>query len=157
MRLWHKQLISVLPRQQLVAQWRECSSIVGNILTKGTPNHILVNKIMDYPIDHFITYAALVRGEMTNRGYHPDPVWSNIAYRGKILGYDKDFVKDIINQDIKNNQDYKENKLNRSCKKISFFLKNRMKGIKLKKEGCFNITNKILINANINEVNKSYK
>ena len=32
---------------------------------------------------------------MTNRGYHPDPVWSNIAYRGKILGYDKDFVKDI--------------------------------------------------------------
>ena len=69
MRLWHKQLISVLPRQQLVGQWRECSSLAGNILTKGTPNHILVNKIMDYPIDHFITYAALVRGEMGNRGY----------------------------------------------------------------------------------------
>lgn len=69
MRLWSKQLIHVLPRQQLVAQWRECSSIAGNILTKGTPNHILVNKIMDYPIDHFITYAALVRSEMTNRGY----------------------------------------------------------------------------------------
>lgn len=69
MRLWSKQLISVLPRQQLIAQWRECSAIAGNILTKGTPNHILVNKIMDYPIDHFITYAALVRGEMTNRKY----------------------------------------------------------------------------------------
>ena len=69
MRLWHKQLISVLPRQQLLGQWKECSVIAGNILTKGTPNHILVNKIMDYSIDHFITYAALVRGEMGNRGY----------------------------------------------------------------------------------------
>ena len=67
--LWHKQLISVLPRQQLLGQWKECSVIAGNILTKGTPNHILVNKIMDYSIDHFITYAALVRGEMGNRGY----------------------------------------------------------------------------------------
>ena len=69
MRLWSKQFIHVLPRQQLVAQWRECSAIAGNILTKGTPNHILVNKIMDYPIDHFISYSALVRGEMGNRGY----------------------------------------------------------------------------------------
>lgn len=69
MRLWHKELIHVLPRQQLVAQWRELSSIAGNIKLKGTPNHILVNKVMDYPLDHFITYAALVRGEMGNRGY----------------------------------------------------------------------------------------
>ena len=69
MRLWSKQLIHVLPRQQLVAQWRELSSIAGNIKLKGTPNHILVNRIMNYPLDHFITYAALVRGEMGNRGY----------------------------------------------------------------------------------------
>lgn len=69
MRLWSKQLIHVLPRQQLVAQWKECSAIAGNILTKGTPNHILVNKIMDYPLDHFISYAAFVRGVMTDRGY----------------------------------------------------------------------------------------
>lgn len=69
MRLWSKQFIHVLPRQQLLGQWRECSSIAGNILAKGTPNHILVNKVMDYPMDHFITYAALIRGEMGNRGY----------------------------------------------------------------------------------------
>ena len=69
MRLWHKSLIHVLPRQQLVAQWRELSSIAGNIKLKGTPNHILVNKVMDYPLEHFISYAALVRGVMTDRGY----------------------------------------------------------------------------------------
>ena len=79
MRLWSKQLISVLPRQQLVAQWRECSAIAGNILTKGTPNHILVNKIMDYPIDHFISYSFWVRQEMTQRKYRTmDSVWNKI-------------------------------------------------------------------------------
>ena len=60
MRLWHKDMISILPREQLVAQWRELSAIAGNIQTKGTPNHILVNKIMDYPLNHFVTYAAAV-------------------------------------------------------------------------------------------------
>ena len=80
MRLWSKQLIHVLPRQQLVAQWRECSSIAGNIIAKGTPNHILVNKIVDYPIDHFITYAELVRNEMTSREYRTmDSVWNKIT------------------------------------------------------------------------------
>lgn len=79
MRLWHKSLIYVLPRQQLLGQWKECSAIAGNILTKGTPNHILVNKVMDYPMDHFITYAAHIRNEMTKRSYRTmDSVWNKI-------------------------------------------------------------------------------
>ena len=79
MRLWSKQLIHVLPRQQLLGQWKECSAITGNILTKGTPNHILVNKIMNYPIDHFITFTARVHGEMTMRGYRTTKtVWDKI-------------------------------------------------------------------------------
>ena len=45
MRIWHKSLIPVLPREQLVAQWRELGAIAGNLNTKGTPNHILVNKV----------------------------------------------------------------------------------------------------------------
>lgn len=69
MRLWHKDLIPVLPREQLVAQWRECSAIAGAILKNGTPNHILVNKVLDYQIDQFINYSILVRAEMTRRGY----------------------------------------------------------------------------------------
>lgn len=79
MRLWHKSLIPVLPREQLVAQWRELSACAGNIKTKGTPNHILVNKIMNYPLDHFISYAYYVRQEMTKRGYRTmDSVWNKI-------------------------------------------------------------------------------
>ena len=69
MRLWHKDLIPYLPKQQLLGQWRECCCIAKNIHDKGTPNHILVNKIMDYPITHFHYYASMVSDEMERRGY----------------------------------------------------------------------------------------
>lgn len=79
MRIWHTKLISVLPRQQLIAQWRELSSIAKAIKEKGTPNHILVNFVTDYDLDHFINYAAAVQYEMYSRGYHPsDAVWKKI-------------------------------------------------------------------------------
>lgn len=73
MRLWHKDLITVLPRQQLLGQWRELCAIMANIAKKGTPNHVLVNKVMDYPIAHLYWYATDVYGEMKLRGYNPNP------------------------------------------------------------------------------------
>ena len=80
MRLWHKFLIKALPREQLVSQWRECSAIAGAIQKNGTPNHILVNKVLDYDFDHFITYSKLVRDEMTARGYRTmSNVWNKIV------------------------------------------------------------------------------
>lgn len=72
MRLWHKDLIPYLPKKQLLSQWRECCAIAKSISEKGTPNHILVNKIMDYPIEHFAYYATLVSDEMESRGYKCD-------------------------------------------------------------------------------------
>lgn len=72
MRLWHKDLIPVLPRQQLLSQWRECCCIAKNITANGTPNHLLVNKILDYPIEHFHRYAQEIAYEMIRRGYKCD-------------------------------------------------------------------------------------
>lgn len=69
MRLWHKELIPVLPRNRLVAQWRELALIRSSILRMGTPNHILVNKVCEYPFSHFYSYAILIREEMLRRGY----------------------------------------------------------------------------------------
>lgn len=69
MRLWHKDLIPVLPRQQLLSQWRECCCIARNIAVNGTPNHLLVNKILDYPVEHFHRYAQEVAYEMVRREY----------------------------------------------------------------------------------------
>lgn len=80
MRLWHKELISILPREQLVAQWRELSAIAGAVQKNGTPNHGLVNFILDYGWNHFISYAYYIREEMTNRGYKTmNSVWEKIT------------------------------------------------------------------------------
>ena len=68
-RLWHFALIKFLPHQQLVSQWRECVCIAKSIHDNGTPNHILVNKIMDYPISEFCDYCNIVLVEMTRHGY----------------------------------------------------------------------------------------
>lgn len=73
MRLWHKDLIPVLPRQQLLGQWRECCCIARNIAVNGTPNHLLVNKIMDYKITSFESYCILIIREMRKRGYKFSP------------------------------------------------------------------------------------
>lgn len=72
MRLWHYRLLPYLPRQQLLSLWRECCCIAKSIAEKGTPNHILVNKIMDYPIDHFVEYCCYVCIEIEYRGYRCD-------------------------------------------------------------------------------------
>ncbi len=69
MRLWHKDLIHYLPRQQLIAQWRECCAICSNWANKGTPNHLLVNKVLKYPSVHFMEYTRLVISEMIKRNY----------------------------------------------------------------------------------------
>ena len=80
MRLWHTKLISVLPKAHLVAQWRELSAIAGAIQKNGTPNHVLVNFVLDYDYDHFISYAYYVREEMTKRGIRTmQSVWEKIA------------------------------------------------------------------------------
>ena len=79
-RLWHTSLIPVLPREQLVAQWRECSAIAGAIQKNGTPNHVLVNFILNYDFDHFISYAYYIRKEMDTRKYRTmNSVWDKIV------------------------------------------------------------------------------
>ena len=69
MRLWHKNLIDVLPRQQLLGQLRECVLIAKNIYEKGKPNHSLVDCIMSYDISHFNSYVYLILQEMRMRKY----------------------------------------------------------------------------------------
>ena len=69
MRLWHFELIPYLPKKQLLSQWRECILIAKNLAEKGTPNHILVNKILDYSSADFLIYGEKVMGEMRWRHY----------------------------------------------------------------------------------------
>ena len=80
MRLWHKDLIPVLPLDQLKGEWSELSAIAGKILLRGTPNHRLVNKILDCPLEHFITYGDLIYRERLKRGLK-----ASMSVRNKIF------------------------------------------------------------------------
>ena len=72
MRLWHKNLIPLLPKKQLISQWRECCCIARNIQVNGTPNHLLVNKVLDCPLSHLWSYGNRIYVEMTYRGFRAD-------------------------------------------------------------------------------------
>ena len=102
MRLWHKDLISVLPHMQLLGQWRECCAIARNISVNGTPNHVLVNKIMDYPMSHFLRYSREIYNEMLNRGYSCN--WNKLAQNLNVNGFRYCFTIDDIYQDWHNDR-----------------------------------------------------
>lgn len=71
MRLWHKDLIPVLPEMQLRGQWRECV-LIAKALHENNLNHVLVNRVKDYPTEHFFQYCGMVWREMLKREYKAD-------------------------------------------------------------------------------------
>ena len=90
MRLWSKSLVPLLPDEQLRGQWRECCAIASNLANDGTPNHLLVNRILEYPIDHFYTYCVMVRDELCRRRVNVhEETWDNLINNLKIFcGHD---------------------------------------------------------------------
>lgn len=64
MRLWHYKLIEngLLPKSQLLAQWRELNSIF-----KNQNKHILINYVYDYPKEYLWEYTMIVLKEMQRR------------------------------------------------------------------------------------------
>lgn len=70
MRLWPYQMLNTLPTQYLLGQWRECLAISGMIKKgDGKVNHSTINRINDYPIEHFAAYCDLVRKEFGRRNF----------------------------------------------------------------------------------------
>ena len=69
MRLWHEKLISKLPRQQLLGQWRECIALLGNGWGK---KHSTVDYIFKYPQSYLVAYTEIIYEEMILRGYKPN-------------------------------------------------------------------------------------
>lgn len=67
MRLWHYKLLPYLDDFHIVAQWRELLAIKGAIVKNGTPNHRLVNKVLDYSMLDFKVYTGEVISELERR------------------------------------------------------------------------------------------
>ena len=72
MRLWHYQLLQVLPRKQLQGQWREICAISKKLIKNKTLHYGLVNKILNYPLSNFTNYNLMVYDELVRRGIRPN-------------------------------------------------------------------------------------
>lgn len=105
MRLWHKDLISLLPRQQLLGQHRECCALRG----KGWGRkHATVDYVFKHSYAMLFDYHYDVMIEMKKKGYKVNSLWFNACYRGIALGYDiSSFTKLELHQEYpEHNQAY---------------------------------------------------
>ena len=80
MRLWHEEIIHLLPKNQLLGQHRECCALRGNGWGK---KHKTVDYVFLYSPYHLFAYHLLVMDEMEKRGYKVSIEWKDKDYRGK--------------------------------------------------------------------------
>jgi uncharacterized protein (TIGR02328 family) len=99
MRLWHEDLITKLPRQQLLGQHRECCALRG--LGWGK-KHATVNYVFNYSPIKLYQYHILIMHEMLRRGYKHDKLWQLINYRGKQIGIDNSWNFILFDQTFNN-------------------------------------------------------
>ncbi len=97
MRLWHEELISKLPRQQLLGQHRECCALRGNGWGK---KHATVDYVFEHKPFFLFKYQELIMREMKNRGYNVSEEWLDKNYRGKICVPHNDLKEYKINKPI---------------------------------------------------------
>lgn len=67
MRLWHYQLLPYLPDAQFKGQLRELVAIMHDWRDKGKTNHLLINKVMEYPKSHLCMYFNKYAEEYESR------------------------------------------------------------------------------------------
>ena len=56
MRIWHNALLPYLPDAQFKGQLRELVAIMHQWRDKGATNHLLINKVMEYPRNELVKY-----------------------------------------------------------------------------------------------------
>jgi uncharacterized protein (TIGR02328 family) len=105
MRLWHRDLLKKLPRQQLLGQHRECAALRG--LGWGK-QHSTVNYVFEHSFFKLYNYHREVMLEMIKRQYKPDPIWFVYNYRGKQLGFDNSYFCDPVAGEELYNLNYAE-------------------------------------------------
>ena len=59
MRLWHYKLLPYLPDAQFKGQLRELVAIMRDWRDKETTNHLLINRVMEYPKDELVKYFLI--------------------------------------------------------------------------------------------------
>lgn len=104
MRLWHEELISSLPRNQLLGQHRECCALRGNGWGR---KHETVNYVFNYSPYYLYKYHLLVMNEMEKRGYKVSKEWKDKDYRGKTAIRYNDLKEEVTGDPIYKEHDRK--------------------------------------------------
>lgn len=97
MRLWHEDLITKLPLNQLLGQNRECCAMRG--LGWGK-KHSTVDYVFTHPYFKLYTYHKKIMDIMLSRNYKVEKLWYNPQYRGKKLGFDTSEFTNICDIDL---------------------------------------------------------
>lgn len=126
MRLWHYKMIELLPVKQLVGQLRECTAISFLLERDGELNHMLINKIMDYPILEFRLYSQMVVNEMFRRNFKVQEQTLQ-----KLHLSDEDYSGYLQQQEVVIFKDWHNDRYLRQCM-YNFEEKYDCKGIKVK-------------------------
>ena len=80
MRLWHEQIIHLLPKNHLLGQHRECCAPRGNGWNK---KHKTVDYVFTYSPYNLFIYHSKIMDEMEKRGYRVATEWRDKNYRGQ--------------------------------------------------------------------------
>lgn len=67
MRIWDYRLLPYLPDAQFKGQLRELVAIMHDWRDKGKTNHLLINRVMEYPKAHLCWYFEIYRKEYEKR------------------------------------------------------------------------------------------
>jgi hypothetical protein len=81
MRIWHKHLLPYLPDLQFKGQLRELVLIMHDWRDRGKTNHLLINKVMEYPKDHLASY------------WNDYQYWYKVKYGKELNKYNKEFAE----------------------------------------------------------------
>ena len=71
MRIWHKDILPILPKSLLVDQWSDCMKIAKGIVSYGTPHDLYVNRVMDYPKEHLASYRYICKWVLDHNNMSP--------------------------------------------------------------------------------------
>ena len=69
MRMWHTELLPYLPKAQFKGQLRELVAIMHDWRDKGKTNHLLINRVMNYPKVELYVYFRRYFALYQIRGY----------------------------------------------------------------------------------------
>lgn len=87
MRLWSWQLLSSLPDMQFRGQWRELVDVMRDWRDKKTTNHLLINRVMEYPKQDLGGYYLIYREEYQKRYGKDVPATINLEFLDFCEGY----------------------------------------------------------------------